>query len=150
MSKNQVLRSDQPHQVQMPEGSKTASRKRTGKTSEPAIEERPEPARRLKTPPTPTAPAVAAPKPVPAPAPAARTKAKLGTRARTPERKASAPAAAPAPARPVLAETPADNLLWETPSPVMERLQQLRNRNAQIAEQIQRLTLTLPSRGRAS
>lgn len=150
MSKNQVLRSDQPHQVQMPDGSKTASRKRTTKTSEPAIEERPEPARRLKAPPAPAAPAVAAPKPAPAPTPAVRSKAKLGTRARAPERKSSPPAAAPAAVRPVLTETPAENLLWETPSPVMERLQKLRNRNAQIAEQIQRLTLTLPSRGRAS
>ena len=151
MNKNQVLRSDQPHQVQMPEGSKTASRKSTRKSAEPAIEEPPGPERRFKTPDsqaqTHTETAMNA---QPA-APSVRSKARLDISSKTPMRKPSPPAESlRTPARSPAVPPPAESMLWESPSPVMARLQQLRTRNAQIAEQLQRLTLNLPNRGRSS
>lgn len=173
MSKNQVLRSEQSHKVQMPEGSKTASRARTRKTTEPAIEDRPPAERMVKVPPSARAPAAApaeAPRPTPAArakapvaaptAPATRSKAALGNRSKSTPRKTATPAPPPAPAArsalapPVAPQRPTpvpppppESALWEAQSPVMARLEQLRTRNAQIAEQIQRLTLTLPPRG---
>lgn len=151
MSKNQVLRSDQPHQVQMPEGSKTASRKSTRKSEEPAIEEPPAPERRVKAPASPAASRPATAVHAQPPAPAVRSKPRLESSNRNTPRKTPPPAApAPAAVRPVPATPPAESMLWESPSPVMTRLQQLRTRNAQIAEQLQRLTLNLPTRGRAS
>ena len=147
MSKNQVLRPEKSHTVQMPEGSKTASRARTRKLTEPPIEERAEPERRVKAPPV-TRPAAPAPAVAAALPPAARSKAVLANRSKTTPRKPIAPPA-PAPAPPVLPPPPPpESALWEARSPVMARLEQLRARNAQIAEQIQRLTLTLPPRGK--
>lgn len=175
MSKNQVLRSEQSHKVQMPEGSKTASRARSRKSTEPAIEEQQPADRVVKVPPTARAPAAApaevpratpaarARAPVAAPSPpAARNKATLDTRSKNTTRKTSATpatspaktprsAAAPPPAplrSTALPPPPPESALWEAQSPVMARLEQLRTRNAQIAEQIQRLTLTLPTRGK--
>ena len=161
MKKPTLIRSDKPHAVNMPAGSNVAARKTTPKnTPAPPTDETPTnvqkvvpvnpPKTKRITPPPPVAKTVrskatkiAPPepppkivKPKPAPAKAARSLPKL--RAPAPSRKAKTPEPAPTPIEPV----------WEQDNPVKTRIDQLRTRNAQLAEQLQRLPQTPTARGK--
>ncbi|MEY3613222.1 MAG: hypothetical protein RJB14_2944 [Pseudomonadota bacterium] len=149
MKKGTILRNDAPHAVQMPEGSKVASRK---VKKDPAAVPVPDEA----------APAPAARKSVSAqvkstkdkPTPvkvAAKTRAKPRAKAPSPAVKASAPE--PALPNPVAATrtlpVPLDEAaIWEKDNPVKSRMNQLKARNALLEEQLQRLQSPFQARGK--
>ena len=162
MKKTTLIRSDKPHAVNMPAGSNVAARKTTQKFTEPApADETPTnvqkvvpvkapKAKRITAPPpvaktvrakaTKIAPPEAPPKtvkPKPAPAKAARPMPKLRNN-QAPSSKAKAPEPDPTPIEPV----------WEQDNPIKTRIDQLRTRNAQLAEQLQRLPQTPTARGK--
>lgn len=147
MPKNTVIRSDKKHAVNMPEGTNVAERKTTRKYSEPDSP--------AETPPNiqkvPAAKATASKRKA-APAPAAKTvraKATLTRNAPAP----AAPAPAPTPAKPRSASRtkPASpkpaQPVWGPDSQVRKRIDQLKTRNAQLAEQLQRLSALPTARG---
>ncbi len=99
--------------------------------------------------------APAAPVTAPLQAPQKSAKPKPGVSA--PTAKKAAPRKAPTPAgtpkaQAAVAQTAQpvldDALLWEQDSPVLARLAQLKNRNAALEEQLQRLKSPLPVRGK--
>lgn len=162
MKKTTLIRSDKPHAVNMPAGSNVAARKTTQKFKPaPPPDESPTSTQKVvavKAPktqrtsvPTPVAktvrakaPKTLAPeappktaKPKPAPAKAGRAQARLRSAA-PPNSQAATQATAPAPDEPV----------WEQNNPVKTRIDQLRTRNAQLAEQLQRLPQTSTARGK--
>ena len=156
MATKTLIRSKKKHQVALEEGSqlaqsahggeagtpvpapplrKTSAGKRPPPAAVPAPEAKASPAAgktSARTRPAPVAPVAAA-----APAPA-RKRAQTGSAAATAPR-ASAPAPARRAAPRLPARVPADGL-WEADSAVMQRLQALAQRNAQLAEQLQSLT----------
>ena len=151
MKKSNLIRSDQPHTVNVSDGSNVAQRKKTQKSSAPAQDETPvtpnvqkvEPVkaskpRRVSAPPptTPAPRAKAPPKAVAQTAPAPK-------KARTARPKAVAQPQAAVSAAPPLPPS----LLWEQDNPVKQRIDQLRIRNAQLAEQLQRLSNSPSARG---
>lgn len=172
MKKSNLIRSDKPHAVNMPAGSNVAQRKGPPKASEPdpATEAPPNiqkvvptktPKTERITPPAaktvrakatlsrPIEPPVKTAKPKTATAKAAGTKttptkatpakaAKAKPRSTTPKRSAQAQPQAPAPTEPV----------WEQDNPIKTRIEKLRTRNAQLAEQLQRLQTTPTARGK--
>lgn len=163
MKKSNLIRSDQPHTVNVTDGSNVAQRKRTPKSSAPAEDATPvapnvqkvEPVkaskpRRVSAPPPTPAPAAsrvkaasrakAAPKPVAPTAPAAK-------KVRVARPKAAAKSQAPASAAAAAAPPLPPSLLWEQDNPVKQRIDQLRIRNAQLAEQLQRLSNSPSARG---
>lgn len=145
MKKSTLIRSDKPHAVKMSPGSNVAQRKTDAKKG-PKEESAAPPenvqkvtqvkASKAKTSRT---PAPTAPKPARARALSARQPepAAPPPKPRRPRTKAAPPAPPAAPAEPV----------WELDNPVKTRIDQLRTRNAQLAEQLQRLTSTRPARG---
>lgn len=154
MKKNTLIRSDKPHAVNMPAGSNVAARQRAQKfksseTSDdsPTNIQKVVPVKTPKSkriePPTPAVktvrakalevPSVEAPTPLakskPASGKTARSKPKLRSASPSSSAKAQALGAAPTPIEPI----------WEQDNPVKTRIDQLRARNAQLAEQLQRL-----------
>jgi hypothetical protein len=159
VKKSTLIRSDKQHAVNMPAGSNVAQRKAPPKASAPdqPTEAPPNiqkvvPAKAPKvqriTPHTPVAKTVRAKatlgRPVEAPAKTPKPKAapakaaKPTPKARSTPPKKSAKAPAPAPTEPV----------WEQDNPIKARIEQLRTRNAQLAEQLQRLEKTPTARGK--
>lgn len=161
MKKSTLIRSDKPHAVNMPAGSNVAQRKGPPKASEPDTpSEAPPniqkvvptktPKTERITPPTPAAKTVRAKaalsRPVEAPvkttkpktAAAKAAKPKPKPRNTAPKRSAQPQAQAPAPIGPI----------WEQDNPIKTRIEQLRTRNAQLAEQLQRLQMTPTARGK--
>ena len=150
MSTSKVLKSSKPHQVQMREGSKDAQRKpvkaKTESAPVPKTAERRiklEPAKPVKaSKPVKVAKAVVPP-PAPVVVPASiakktRPKAKLKTQ-ETPKPADSSPKpTVTAPPAALRAPVP-EQELWENDSAVMRRISQLRARNTQLSEQVQRL-----------
>jgi hypothetical protein len=163
MKPNTLIRSDKPHAVNMPAGSNVAARKSTQKFKPPEptedsptniqkvmpvktpkikrIEPLTGPAKTVRTnaansqpPETPSKPV----KPQTASGKTARPKAKLRTAQPPDSAKAHAQQAAPTPTEPV----------WEQDNPVKARIDQLRARNAQLAEQLQRLPQMPTARGK--
>jgi hypothetical protein len=162
VKKTTLIRSDKPHAVNMPAGSNVAARKTTQKFTEPATaDETPTnvqkvvpvkvpKAKRITAPPpvaktvrakaTKTVPPEAPPKivkPKSTPAKAARSMPKLRN-TQAPSKKAKAPEPDPTPIEAV----------WEQDNPIKNRIDQLRTRNAQLAEQLQRLPQTPTARGK--
>ena len=157
MKKSTLIRSDKPHAVKMTAGSNVAQRKGPAKAKEP---DQPAPlqANIQKVAPTkaPKVQRTASPTSVvktvrakasltrqieaPAKIPKAKaTPAKAAKpKARTTSPKSSAKVQAPAPTEPI----------WEQNNPIKARIEQLRARNAQLAEQLQRLEKTPTARGK--
>ncbi|PUE41720.1 hypothetical protein [Limnohabitans sp. Bal53] len=159
MKKSTLIRSDKPHAVNMPAGSNVAQRKGPPKASAPEQPSEPPPNIQKVAPikaskaqrtaaPSPAAKTVRAKatltrqseapaktaKPKAAPAKAAKPKPK----ARSTSPKSSTPVQASAPTEPI----------WEQNNPIKARIEQLRARNAQLAEQLQRLEKTPTARGK--
>jgi hypothetical protein len=165
MKSNKVIRSDKPHTVNMPAGSNVAARKNTQKfKASDTTDDSPTQIQKVASvktpkikgiePSPPSAKTVRskAPQKLPIEAPAQRAKPKPATgktarpkpklrsaqpqsRAKT---KAPAQEAVPAPVVPV----------WEQDNPVKTRIDQLISRNAQLAEQLQRLPQMPIARGK--
>jgi hypothetical protein len=165
MKKSTLIRSDKPHAVQVTEGSSVAQRKSA--TPKSASPDTPEPLKIIQKAPAAkgarprkaSAPkALAAfesnPAPAASPAPVAanspKTKTKstdkpaLKTAVRKPRNtspdKTPDPMQAALPVAPVLP-------VWEQDNPVKARIEELQALNAQLSEQLQRLTTTRPTRG---
>ena len=133
VKKSTLVRSDKPHAVKMAEGTNVAQRKNPKKTNDPDAPT--EPALNIqKLPPA----EVARPEPIALPAAAAKPLRAKATQPKTP-----APARAPAKAQP---ETPAEPI-WEQDNPIKRRIEDLKTRNAQLAEQIQRVQNSSTARG---
>ncbi len=163
MKPNTLIRSDKAHAVNMPAGSNVAARQNTQKfkPSEPTddsptniqkvmpvkipkIKRIEPPAAPVKTVrsnaainPPPQAPSKPV-KPKTESGKTARAQPKLRTAQPTSNAKAQAQPAAPTPTEPV----------WEQDNPVKTRIDQLRARNAQLAEQLQRLPQMPTARGK--
>jgi hypothetical protein len=163
MKPNTLIRSDKAHAVNMPAGSNVAARQNTQKfkTSEPTdesptniqkvmpvktpkIKRIESPAAPVKTvrakvvfSPPPQAPSKPV-KPKTASGKTVRPQPKLRTPLPSSSGKAQVQEAAPTPTEPV----------WEQDNPVKTRIDQLRARNAQLAEQLQRLPQMPTARGK--
>jgi hypothetical protein len=163
MKPNTLIRSDKPHAVNMPAGSNVAARKSTQKfkpsettNDSPTNIQKVMPVKtpKIKRIEPPTAPAktvrAKATKSLPLQSPStpvkpqtasgktARPKPKLRTALPSGSAKAQPQQAAPTPTEPV----------WEQDNPVKTRIDQLRARNAQLAEQLQRLPQMPTARGK--
>ena len=159
MKKSTLIRSDKPHAVNMPAGSNVAQRKAPPKASAPEqAAEAPPNIQKVVPTKTPkvqriTTPAPAAkttrakaslssPEEAPAKTPKAKATpakmAKAAPKARSTPLKKGVQAPAPAPKEPI----------WEQDNPIKARIEQLRTRNAQLAEQLQRLQNTSTARGK--
>ena len=163
MKPNTLIRSDKAHTVKVTAGSNVAARQSTQKfkNSEPTddsptnirkvmpvktpkikrIEPPAAPAKTVRAKaaisPPPQAPSKPV-KPKTASGKTARPQPKLRTTLPLGSAKAQAQPAAPTPTEPV----------WEQDSPVKTRIDQLRTRNSQLAEQLQRLPQTPTARGK--
>lgn len=152
MKKSTIVRNDKPHAVKMADGTNVAQRKNTKKSAAPEGPEAlaPVPINIQKI--TPVKVAKIAPLAPPSgPSKPARAKARLKTNttplpaSQTAEPKtvaktrAKAPPAAPSAAPP--------EPVWEQDNPIKSRIEKLKMRNAQLAEQIQRLQNTPTARG---
>jgi hypothetical protein len=165
VKKSTLIRSDKPHAVNMPAGSNVAARQSTQKfksseTSDdsPTNIQKVVPVKTPKSkriePPTPAVKTVRAkalegplfeaptplakPKSKPPSGKTARSKPKLRSASPSSSAKAQALDAAPTPIEPI----------WEQDNPVKTRIDQLRARNAQLAEQLQRLPQMPTARGK--
>jgi hypothetical protein len=166
VKKNTLIRSDQAHAVKVTAGSNVAERKTTKKfnqlpppdeiptylqkvvpvkaskakrTTPPPAVAKTDKSEPIEAPPKIVKPKIVRPKTKPVPAKAARPAAKLRT-AKPSSSKAKAQAEEPAP-------TPIEPV-WEQDNPVKTRIDQLINRNAQLAEQLQRLPQMHTARGK--
>ena len=163
MKPNTLIRSDKAHAVNMPAGSNVAARQNTQKfkSSEPTDDSstNTQKVMPVKTPkikrieppaaPVKTVRAKAAISPPPqAPSKPVKPKTASGKTARPQSklRNASPPSSGKAQAQPA-APTPTEPV-WEQDNPVKTRIDQLRARNAQLAEQLQRLPQMPTARGK--
>jgi hypothetical protein len=127
------MRSDKPHAVKMAEGTNVAQRKNPKKTNDSDVPT--EPGLNIqKLPPV----EVAQPEPIALPAAAAKP-----VRAKATQPKAPAAPRATAKAQP---ETPAQ-AIWQQDNPIKRRIDDLKARNAQLAEQIQQVQTFSTARG---
>ncbi len=117
----------------MAEGTNVAQRKNPKKTNDSDVSTEPAP-NFQKLPPV----DAARPEPIAFPAAAAKP-----VRAKATQPKAPAPQRATAKAQP---ETPAEPI-WEKDNPIKRRIEDLKTRNAQLAEQIQRVQNSSTARG---
>jgi hypothetical protein len=159
VKKSTLIRSDKPHAVKMTAGSKVAQRKGPAKAKEPdppaplqanIQKVAPTKAPKVQRTASPTSVAktirakasLSRPEEAPAKTPKAKATpakvAKAAPKARSTPAKKSVKAPAPAPAEPI----------WEQDNPIKARIEQLRTRNAQLAEQLQRLQNTPTARGK--
>lgn len=140
MSKKSILRASTPHEVSLQEGSLDARSKSRAKPRQEATPTEPvAPVKRMVRAP---AAAVAAPEKspaVPATARKPRSKARLAGQVSAADADVSTISASVAPVRAAPREPLPEHDLWATDSPVLHQLEQLRARNAQLSEQIQRL-----------
>jgi hypothetical protein len=160
VKKSTLVRSDKPHAVKMAEGANVAQRKSVKKTGAP---EAPKPApdniqkitpgkapktATLEVPAMPLKPARAkasarAAHPEPKPNRSAQPKAAATPKAPAKPAAHARPAAAP-PAPPAAPPEP----VWEQDNPIKNRIEKLKTRNAQLAEQLQRLQSSPTARGK--
>ena len=150
MKKSTLVRSDKPHAVKMAEGTNVAQRKNPKKNSAPDVDDTKSNIQKLPpveiAQPAPIAVPTATAKPVRT---KARTKAPTSepVRAKPPARQATAtpkatkPKATAKPRTKAQPEKPAEPI-WEQDNPIKRRIEELKTRNAQLAEQIQRLSPT--------
>jgi len=161
VKKSTLVRSDKPHAVKMAEGTNVAQRKSVKKASAP---EAPKPApdniqkitpakapktEPLEVPAAPLKPARAKARARPAqpqPKPSQATKPKAAAKPKAPAK----PAAKARPAAAPLAAPPAapPEAVWEQDNPIKNRIEKLKTRNAQLAEQLQRLQSSPTARGK--
>lgn len=132
MNKNTLIRSDKQHTVKMAEGDNVAQRKSVKKSS-PQSTQDDTPENLQKLPPVKTTKTHLASHAEPIAKP---------IRKRSNSTKLNAPSAAQnaAPSEPI-------GPLWESDNPIKSRIEQLKTRNAQLAEQLQRLPSARPARG---
>lgn len=128
MNKNTLIRSDKQHTVKMAEGDNVAQRKSVKKSS-PQSTQDDAPENLQKLPPVKTTKTHLASHAEPIAKP---------IRKRNNSTKLNAPSAAPS--KPI-------GPLWESDNPIKSRIEQLKTRNAQLAEQLQRLPSARPARG---
>ena len=133
VKKSTLVRSDKPHAVKMAEGTNVAQRKNPKKTNDSNVSTEPAP-NFQKLPP------VDAARPEPIAFPAAATKP---VRAKATQPKAPAAPRATAKAQP---ETQAQ-AIWQQDNPIKRRIDDLKARNAQLAEQIQQVQTFSTARG---
>ena len=163
MKKSALIRSDKPPAVQVSEGSSVAQSKSTAKkTATPAAAEPPENIQRAPSatasktrkalPPTALEVAAAPPPPEPAKAPQTAGQTKTNRKAKPAPKKAvrkpkkTGPENTPVQMEAVLPVLPALPV-WEKDNPVKARIEELQALNAQLTEQLQRLTNNRPARG---
>lgn len=161
MKKSTLVRNDKPHAVKMAEGANVAQRKNTKKPTSP---EAPAPAPNNIQKITPVKVVkVAALAPPPGLSKPVRAKARLQTDAAPPHvsqaakpktvakpraKAPSAPFTEPPTAPSTAAHTAAPSEpVWEQDNPIKGRIEKLKSRNAQLAEQIERLQNTPTARG---
>lgn len=140
MSKKNILRGNAPHEVSLQEGSRDARGKSRAKAQpQPDAPAEEVPVKRMVR--APRAAAAAAEKPAAAaPAPRKpRAKARLGGQVSETRADVSVISTPAAIVRPAPREPLPEHDLWAADSPVLHQLGKLRARNAQLAEQIQRL-----------
>jgi hypothetical protein len=157
VKKSTLIRNDKPHAVKMAEGTHIAQRKSAKKASAPEEPTAPTPNTVKITPAT-----RAKSKPVAVPAPTAKpVRSKASLREATPPPAPSRPnkpskAAKPRPAPQAAAKgktpraaapAPASEPVWEQDNPIKGRIEKLKTRNAQLAEQLQRLQNSNTARG---
>ena len=163
MKPNTLIRSDKAHAVNMPAGSNVAARQNTQKfkTSEPTDESptniqkvmpvKTPKIKRIEPPAAPvkTVRAKAAISPPPkAPSKPVKPKTATGKTARPqPKLRTALPSSSAKPQAQPAAPTPTEPV-WEQDNPVKNRIDQLRARNAQLAEQLQRLPQMPTARGK--
>ena len=141
MANKTLIRSQKKHEVKLSEGSQLAQSRKpheeTGALPVPPLIRKGTSSKRASAAPSPRTASPSAPRTTPA-----RKKAKLvgeAAPAKTPKATRSPrDAAAKAPGPRLPAFVPADGL-WEADSAVMQRLQALAQRNAQLSEQLQRI-----------
>lgn len=98
---------------------------------------------------SPTAKTKAAAKPKPPLKSAAPAKPKAATKPAAKARPSAAPKLAPKPApQPAPKPAPPPEPVWEQDNPIKKRIEQLKTRNAQLAEQLQRLQSSTTARGK--
>jgi hypothetical protein len=160
VKKSTLVRSDKPHAVKMAEGTNVAQRKSVKKASVPeAPKPTPDNIQKItptKAPKTETleVPAMllkptrakASPRPAqPQSLPSRATRPKAAAKPKAPAKAAAKaqPAAAPL-APPAAPPEP----VWEQDNPIKNRIEKLKTRNAQLAEQLQRLQSSPTARGK--
>jgi hypothetical protein len=137
MSKKTIVRRDAPHEVSMPAGSRDASSRSRAQTS--GVQEPAPPAKRMVRSPKSEPAAVGKAPPSAAGLRNARGKANLGGQVSGTSVDVPRSAMASAVSRPVQREPRQDSDLWSAESPILRQLSQLRARNAQVSDHIQRL-----------
>jgi hypothetical protein len=155
MKKPDLIRSDKPHAVQMSPGASVAQRKTSAKKSADLdVQESPENIQRAAPPvksvkARPSAPPKAPEMELPLATAPSRRKAKPEVKKATRKPRLSKPktvTSSPAPTEPVAAIVP----LWEKDNPIKAQIQELQALNAQLSEQLQRLSISRPARGSMS
>lgn len=138
MKKPSVLRQEQTHKVQVPEGARNAQRKTVSRQKEPQAPEQPLPEFLLASPKAQQAPAKT-------PARKASSSPSRPQRSQqTRKRSTASPASANASSAKAPPGTPTETAsLWENNSPIQQRLAALQERNRLLEEQLRRLN-TLP------
>lgn len=169
MKKSTLIRSDKPHAVNMPAGSNVAQRKGPPKASAPEQPSEPPPniqkvapikaskaqrtaapgpaAKTVRAKSTLTNQSEAPAKPTKAKAAPAKTTKPKAVPAKTAKPKPKARSTSPKTSTPVQAPAPTEPV-WEQDNPTKVRIEQLRARNAQLSEQLQRLDKTNTARGK--
>ncbi len=140
MKKSTVIRSDNPHTVKMQAGSNVAQSKSTAKDNPHNAQTAPKIDNIQHLPPE--QPQVKTTPASPAPGKVKRSKARINTPV---EDDTPIPPGSKAVSK-ASDKTP-DASVWEEDNPIRQRLANLRTRNAELEEQIQRLNLTMPARG---
>ena len=164
MKKSTLIRSDQPHAVKMPAGSNVAARQNTQKfKSSETTEDSPtniqkvapvkNPKSKRIEPPAPIVKTVrskalkSSPVEVPTPLAKPQSKTASGPTARAKPKLRTVPPSSSAKSHPLDAAPTLNEPIWEQDNPVKTRIDQLRARNAQLAEQLQRLPQMPTARG---
>lgn len=163
VKKSTLIRSDKPHAVNMPAGSNVAQRKGPPKVSDPdQSTEAPPNIQKAATTKAPKVQRVTAPTPAAktvrakaalsrsSDVPAKTTKPKAPLKGTTAKKavKSTSKARSTAPKTSAKAAAALAEPVWEQDNPVKARIEQLRTRNAQLAEQLQRLQRTPTARGK--
>lgn len=158
LKKSTVIRSDKPHAVKMTEGSNVAQRKSPAQKPDKVAEDealvniqqvapvKTTKSKRLLTTETPAKPVKAAKAKPQVKAPTAVARSKDSTAKNNAHSQAGKPKRKPVTVKapmPEVIEVP----LWEQDNPIKARIEQLKARNAQLSEQIQRLPSSRSARG---
>ena len=147
MKKNTLIRSEKPHAVKVEEGSSVAQRKSAKKSAPLPSEDVPDNLQKM----------AAIPSKKSEPLRIEPTLTPAAGKAKPPSKRSAPSAAKPlkkspekAPAQSKAQRTPDAPPVWEKDNPIKHRIEALKIRNAELAEQLQRLQPTPPIRGKQS